>query len=266
LARAPVLALSLLVTVACGGQQAGGPPKGTVSSAPAPTNVDPETAGRISGRAVLKGVAPKNALIDMKSDPACLREATARPTEDEAFLIGQGGVIQNVFVYVKSGLDGLAFDAPAEAVVLEQRGCRYHPHVFGVRIGQPLEILNSDDTLHNARSIATLNQEFNVGEPARGSKTIRRFTAREVMVSFKCDVHAWMRAYAGVLDHPYFAVTGIDGGFELNNVPPGSYVIEAWHERMGTETVQVTLGPRGSQEISFVFKAIPPTSPAGPDS
>jgi plastocyanin len=171
-------------------------------------------------------------------------------------MVGGGGELQNVFVYVKDGLGDRTFTAPTGPVVLDQKGCRYHPHVFGIMVGQPMQILNSDPTLHNihATPAAGQNAEFNTGQPIQGMKTDHTFTKKEVMVPFKCDVHSWMNAYVGVLDHPYFATTGGDGAFALNKLPPGTYTIEAWHEKLGTQTQSVTIGPKESKEITFTFK------------
>ena len=130
-------------------------------------------------------------------------------------LPSQGGKLANVFVYIKSGLGKYAFDQPTDPVIISQKNCRYAPHVFGIRVGQPLTILNDDPTLHNIHALPKNNSEFNVGQPIQGMKMNETFTAPEVMVPFKCDVHGWMHAYAGVLDHPYFAVTAADGTFSL---------------------------------------------------
>ena len=126
--------------------------------------------------------------------------------------------------------------------------------MFGVRVGQPLEIVNSDPTLHNIHAMPKANQEFNNGQPIQGMKMTHTFTAKEVMVPFKCDVHGWMNAYVGVLDHPYFAVTGADGTFKLKGLPPGTYTIEAWHEKLGATTQSVTLGAKETKEVTFTFK------------
>jgi plastocyanin len=139
-------------------------------------------------------------------------------------------------------------------VKLDQKSCRYVPHVVGVRVTQPLEISNSDATLHNVHGMPDTNREFNFGQIMAGIKNTVSFTAPEVMVPFKCDVHSWMSAYIGVVSHPYFAVTDKAGTFELNTVPPGTYTIEAWHEKLGRQTQSVTLGEKDSKEISFTFK------------
>jgi hypothetical protein len=123
-----------------------------------------------------------------------------------------------------------------------------------MRVGQPLQVLNSDPTLHNIHAIPKNNQEFNTGQPIKGMKFEHTFTAKEVMVPFKCDVHGWMNAYAGVLDHPYSAVTANTGAFELKTLPPGTYVIEAWHEKLGAQTQSVTIGEKETKEVTFTFK------------
>jgi hypothetical protein len=243
------LACALAVSAAaCGG---GAPPADTATAGS--RGVDPVTAGHITGSVTLEGTAPANQPIRMNADPVCVREVKAAP-QQETFVVGAGGALANVFVYVKDGLGEYVFEAPAGAATLDQKGCRYVPHVFGIRVGQPLEIVNSDPTLHNIHAQPRSNREFNTGQPIQGMKTTHTFGAREVMVPFKCDVHGWMNAYAGVLDHPYFAVTDARGQFELNGLPPGSYTVEAWHERLGRATESVTLGANETKAVSFAFE------------
>ena len=216
--------------------------------------VDTTTAGTITGSAILVGPAPANELIRMNADPVCVREGKG-PQQQETFVVGSAGTLANVFVYVKGGLGNYLYDAPTQPATLDQRGCRYTPHVFGVRVGQPIEIINSDPTLHNIHAVPKANQEFNTGQPIQGMKMTHAFTAAEVMVPFKCDVHGWMNAYVGILQHPYFSVTGTDGKFELKPLPPGTYTVEAWHERLGTMTESVTLGQTETKNVMFHFKA-----------
>ena len=157
------------------------------------------------------------------------------------------------FVYVKEGLAGRKFPMPTQSITLDQHGCRYVPHVFGIQVGQTLEILNSDPTLHNIHATPKGNQEFNMGQPIQGMKFERKFSKPEIMVPFKCDVHGWMNAYVGVLEHPYFDTTGSDGKFDISTLPPGDYVIEAWHEKLGAQTQNVTIGEKETKEITFTF-------------
>jgi plastocyanin len=240
---------------ACGG---GSEPAGSsatpVATAPGAQKVDPATAGDINGTVVIEGTAPKNEPIKMAADPTCVKQAPG-PQLQEAYVVGADGKsLGNVFVYVKDGLGNYVYDPPS-AAVLDQKGCRYIPHVIGLRVGQRLEIVNSDPTLHNIHATPKVNSEFNTGQPMQGMKTDHTFTAKEVMVPFKCDVHGWMNAYAGVLDHPYFGITGPDGKVTLKGLPPGTYTVEAWHERLGAATESVTLGAKESKDVTFTFKA-----------
>ena len=241
--------------VACGGGQ---DTSSTQVSAPpsdaARQKVDTATAGTITGSAMLDGPAPANEPIRMNADPVCVREVKG-PQQQETFVVGTDRALANVFVYVKDGLGNYLYDPPTQPATLDQKGCRYLPHVFGVRVGQPIEIINSDPTLHNIHAVPKTNQEFNTGQPIQGMKMTHRFTATEVMVPFKCDVHGWMNAYVGVLDHPYYAVTSSDGKFEMKSLPPGTYTIEAWHERLGTMTESVTLGQVETKSVMFHFKS-----------
>jgi plastocyanin len=188
----------------------------------------------------------------MEADPFCVGQ-NPKGASFENFVVSDGG-LENVFVYVKDGLGNYAFDVPTEPVKLDQQGCRYHPHVLGIRAGQPLEISNSDETMHNVHAMPDANREFNLGQAVQHQVDRRTFTAREVMVPFKCDVHSWMRAFIGVMDHPYFAVTHEGGKFELKDLPAGTYTVEAWHEKLGTQTQKVTLGEKQAAEITFTFK------------
>jgi hypothetical protein len=251
------LSVALAVSVvACGG---GSKDTSSASSAPAGAaggqKVDAATAGEVKGGVTLDGTAPKNEPIKMNADPVCVKE-NPTPQSQETYMVGSDGKsLGDVFVYVKDGLGNYIYDPPTGPATIDQQGCRYHPHVFGMRVGQVLEIVNSDPTLHNIHALPKTNTEFNTGQPIQGMKTEHKFTAKEVMVPFKCDVHGWMNAYVGVLDHPYFAVSDADGKFDLKGVPPGTYTIEAWHEKLGTTTMSVTLAEKGTQEITFTFKA-----------
>jgi plastocyanin len=247
------LGLALAVTVvACGGGS-----KSTET--PAATaggggqKVDAATAGDINGVVSFDGTAPKNEAIKMNADPVCVK-ANPTPQTQETYEV-DNGKLANVFVYVKDGLGNYSFDPPSGSVTIDQMGCRYHPHVFGIRVGQELEIKNSDPTLHNIHALPMGNKEFNTGQPIQGMVTKHTFDNKEVMVPFKCDVHGWMNAYVGVVDNPYFAVTDKEGKFSLKGLPPGTYTIEAVHEKGGRQTAMVTLGAKETKEANFTFKA-----------
>jgi hypothetical protein len=237
---------------ACG---SGGSSSAVPAPAPGAVKIDPATVGDVTGSVVIEGTAPKNEPIKMAADPNCSKNASG-PQFQATYVVGPDGkTFGNVFVYVKDGLGNYVYDPPSGVATIDQKGCRYIPHVFGVRVGQKIEILNSDPTLHNIHATPKANREFNTGQPMQGMKTEQTFTAKEVMVPFKCDVHGWMNAYAGVLDHPFYAVTGEDGKFALKGLPPGTYTVEAWHERLGATTQSVTLGAKESKDVTFTFKA-----------
>jgi len=253
---AGALAVALVVSVAaCGGKKddLDAPDAGGAAATGNGPKVDPATAGNIEGVISFDGVAPKNEPIKMNADPVCVKE-NATPQTQETWEVADGK-LANVFVYVKSGLGNYSYDPPSGPVEINQMGCRYHPHVFGIRVGQELDIVNSDPTLHNIHALPKSNAEFNTGQPIQGMKTMHMFTTPEVMVPFKCDVHGWMNAYVGVVDNPYFAVTGADGKFSIKGLPPGTYTIEAWHEKGGTQTAQVTIGAKETKDANFTFKA-----------
>jgi plastocyanin len=239
---------ALLAATACSGTDGGKTDKSLVARGT--KKVDPATAATIAGTAVFEGTAPPNAVINMASDPAC----GSGPVTSESILVDNGG-LQNVFVFIKDDIGSqYAFDVPTEPVKLDQKGCRYVPHVLGLRATQPLEVVNSDNTLHNVHAMPETNREFNKGQPVPGMKNAVTFTAPEVLIPFKCDVHSWMHAYIGVVDHPYFAVSGSGGKFELKAIPPGTYTIEAVHEKLGRQTQTVTLGDKDAKTITFTFK------------
>lgn len=189
----------------------------------------------------------------MGTDAACVQGSGPNPVSD-AVLVGADGGLQNVFVHIKDGLDpDYGFDTPTEEVVLDQDGCMYRPRVLGIRVGQTLKVLNSDPTMHNVHALPMANLEFNKSTPVQGSSTTAVFTVPEVMVRFMCNVHGWMAAWVGVKEHPFFAVTGADGTFSMEGVPPGTYTVEAWHEVFGTQTMTVTIGDSQRQTADFTF-------------
>ena len=238
---------------ACGGGTSSQPEGGGTTPAPAPAAppAAPIGASSITGSVKLEGTPPEARVIRMTSDPLCMPEG---PTVSEVVLVGPGNGLQNVFVYVKDGLGDRTFTAPATPVVLDQRGCKYMPHVFGAQVGQPVKILNSDGTLHNVHAVPKENTEFNFGQPLKGMESTQTFTKSEIMVPFRCDVHGWMAAYGGIVPHPFFAVTKNDGTFEIKGLPAGTYTIETWHERFGLQTQTVTVDGTAAGKADFSYK------------
>ena len=214
-----------------------------------------QAGGTITGKVKFTGTAPRHPAIDLSEEAACKAKYKAAPTEENV-VAGAANALANVFVYVSAGVPaGQKFTAPTTPVVLDQDGCRYHPHVFGIMAGQPLEIRNSDPLLHNIKAVAKKNRGFNVSQPNAGMTKTVSFPASEVMVNLECNVHGWMHAFLGVRPDPFYAVTGPDGSFSIKGLPPGTYTIEAWHEKFGTQTATVTIAGTESKPANFTFAA-----------
>lgn len=207
----------------------------------------------ITGTVRYTGEPPTLPTIDMAADPSCA-EMHDEAVQAQALVLGDGGTMGNVFVQVKDSFAQGDYEVPSTPVVIDQEGCMYHPHVVGMMAGQPLQFLNSDGILHNVHGTPSDNREFNLGMP--GSLTHKSVTLNqpELYVPVKCDVHPWMSAYVGVMTHPYFEVTDDDGQFEIT-VPAGTYTIESWHERLGTQTQEVTVAAGESASVDFEFAA-----------
>jgi hypothetical protein len=240
-----VLALACSKGETPSGGQAAGPP--AVASNGAMGNAT------ITGEIKFVGKAPANPPIDMGEEPKCKAEYASTPRE-RVVVVNPNGTLADVFVYVKSGLPaGASYPSPPTPVVIDQKGCMYHPRVFGIMVGQPLEIENSDSLLHNIKAMGKQNRPFNISQPAAGMTANRVFTTPEVMLPFECNVHGWMHAYAGVLAHPFFSTTGADGTFTIKNLPAGTYTLEAWHDAFGAATATVTVRDNQTTLVALTF-------------
>ncbi len=207
----------------------------------------------LTGKAVFPGKS-SDEVIRMSADPVCAGTNGGKPVLRGELIANNGG-LANVFVYIKEGIrPGMYATAPPPPVELDQNGCLYSPHVIGLRTGQTLRIRNSDPTLHNIHALGKANPPFNVGMATRGQTVEKTFQKPEIMLRMKCDVHGWMGAYLGVLDHPFFAVTDANGGYTINGIPPGQYKLEAWHEKLGAREGMLTIPATGVvQAVNFDF-------------
>jgi plastocyanin len=209
----------------------------------------------VKGKATFKGVAPKLKAISMDADAVCAGKHTS-PVYPETSVIKADGSLKNVFVYVSKGLEGKTFPAPATPVELDQDGCVYSPHVFGILPGQQLKVVNGDATTHNVHALAETNEEFNVGQRAGQGPIIKTFAKPEVTVPIVCNQHPWMRAAAHVVSNPYFAVSDADGAFVLKGLPPGTYTITAIHEKYGSSSQTITVAAgKPVAPLTFTFSA-----------
>jgi hypothetical protein len=216
-------------------------------------HVDPSNAAKLRGEVRFEGTRPAPKRISMDAEKACA-DMHKSPVFDDQVLVGKSGGLANVFVYVKSGLDGKAFEPALQSVLIEQRGCQFIPRVVGLRAGQTLAVRNSDPVSHNIHPRAQNNRDWNQQQGPKEPDLERKFARAEVMIPVKCDVHAWMRSYIGVLDHPFFAVTDASGGFAIDGLPPGQYTIAAWHEVFGETTQNVSVQPGQTGTVKFVFR------------
>ena len=207
----------------------------------------------IAGTITLKGTPGKLRVIDMTADPLC-QEHNRKPRPD--WVITNQGRLANAFIYVKGEtLDTYQFEMPDSEIILNQRACYFEPHVFGLRVGQPLRIINGDPTHHNVHPTPKLNQEWNQTQAPYAPPMVKTFRRAEVMIPIKCNQHPWMKAYVGVMNHPYFAVSDGSGKFEIRGLPPGTYKLVVWHEIFGEQEIDVTLVPGESRSADFTFDA-----------
>jgi plastocyanin len=212
----------------------------------------PDSSSSLKGAVKFEGVAPKPSRIDMSADPLCAKAHTT-PVTTEEIVVGANGGLANVVVYVSDGITAGPSQPPQQAAVFEQKGCQYKPHVLAMQANQKLEIVNSDETTHNIHPTPTNNREWNMTQP-HGAPLEQTFARQEIAIPVKCNVHPWMRGYIAVFKHPYFAVTDKDGVFEVKDLPPGTYTITAWQEKLGTQTQKVTIGAGESKTLDFSFK------------
>lgn len=217
-----------------------------------PVAWDPALAtAEVRGRCVFVGEPPPPRTIAV--DDARCAELSGGSLPDESLVVGSEGALANVVVRVKGGLERWRFPGPSGAEKLDQQGCRFRPHVLAFQAGTPVVVHNSDACSHNVHGLPRRNSEFNFGQARAGSEEMIVLTVPEMGVRVKCDIHPWMTAFLCAVEHPFFAVSAADGAFRLPKLPPGEYVLEAWHERLGTRETTVRVEADGVAEARFEF-------------
>lgn len=237
--------LSTLIVVLCISSQ-------PVVKAGGPAASANKAAATLSGVVTFEGRSPKPTPINMAADPSCAKQHPTPVLSQDLVTDAKGG-LQNVIVFVAEGLSEQNFEPPSQPVVLDQKGCMYQPHVLAMQANQRIEVINHDPTSHNIHPLPANNREWNKSEPP-GFKAEETFPREEIAIPVKCNIHPWMRGYVAVFKHPYFAVTGKDGSFDLSGLPPGTYTIKVWHEKLGTSTQKITVAANETKTIDFVFK------------
>jgi plastocyanin len=245
-----LLAAVCLLLTACNKkeEQPSTPTADQPAAAPAATPIDPATAATVSGTVKFDGAAPKAAKIDMSQDPAC------KGMNEAENVVVDGGNLSNVFVYVKDGLGNRTFDVPKDPVVLDQQGCKYHPHVLGVMAGQTVQIKNDDQTTHNIHPTPKDNREWNESQPPSSPAIEKNFAREEIMLPVKCNQHPWMKMYINVVKSPFYAVTDKSGKYEIKGLPPGDYTIAFVQEKLGEQDQKVTVAAKESKTVDQSFK------------
>lgn len=209
--------------------------------------------GSVHGEIRFDGAVPPALPIDMSQDPACVLPGVPANV-GQAYQVNKGK-LQNVYVYVKHGMEKYRFPFPDEPEVLDQQGCRYIPHVLVLRTGQKLTVRNSDLAMHNVHPAPKQNAAWNISQAPKAEAIEKVFDKPEVMIPVTCNQHPWMKMYVNVSDHPFFAVTGEEGNFKISGLPAGEYTIAAVHERMGEKTMKVTVKEKATASADFTFSA-----------
>lgn len=207
----------------------------------------------VTGLVKFEGKPPARRPIDTRTDKYCKDMYAKNPLLTDSAEINENGEFAHIFVWIDNPPEK-DYPVPSEPVLLDQFGCRYTVPVFGMRVGQTLLVKNSDETTHNVRGFVRHGRVFNFGQPPGLKPRTRVFEVAELPLKIKCDVHGWMLSFCFVMDHPFFGVSGMDGRFEIENVPPGTYTLKAWHEKLGELEQEITVGDSNTAAADIVYR------------
>ncbi|MCB9883659.1 MAG: hypothetical protein H6834_17860 [Planctomycetes bacterium] len=223
-----------------GGGNGGGPNTSTKAGKP----IDAGKTGNATITVKYSGTTPEVSFFDTTGNADC-NAATGGQLAKELLVVNGNATVANALVYVSKGHEEWEVPAaPKDKVVLDQHNCRYNPHSVALRVGQQLDITNSDPFAHNVHGMPAKNKpEFNQQQGGKGQGTLTKsFRRPEVGLFVKCDVHSWMSAYVHVMDHPWFDITGETGTVTLKGLPEGKYTVSVWQEKQnGEKSVQIEI-------------------------
>jgi plastocyanin len=250
---AGIVVAALAATTGCRQREATKSEPAAEATKPA-VKLDPATLGSVAGTVKFRGKAPERLKIDMSMDPVCA--VMGGDNYAEQFVV-KDGKLANVYVYIKAGpAAAMGYVGPTPApVVMDQVGCRYTPHVIAVTRGGTVEFRNSDGTMHNIHTMSTVvgNETIDISQAPKGAPVTKQFREPEVMIPVRCNNHPWMNAFINVAPTQFFAVTGPDGRFVIDGLPAGTYTLAAVHEKLGEQTMQITVAPKQSTTAEFTF-------------
>lgn len=211
-------------------------------------------AAVISGKIAFEGEAPARKPLNFGAEKQCAIMHGDNMPMSEDLVVNPNQTLKWALVYIKEGVPASTAPAPSEAVEMNQKGCMFEPHAVVARAGQKVIFRNSDPLLHNVRSESKVEKPFNIAQPIQDMTTAKTFTQPEIGIKMRCDVHFWMASYVHVLDHPFHAITGDDGSFQIKDLPAGTYTVEVWHEKLGTETQSVTVAESDQKTVDFTMQ------------
>ena len=209
-------------------------------------------ASTLSGKVTFEGTPKKYRPIDMSAEPNCAKFYPSPPMP-EISVTGPQNTLKNVVVFISEGAPDENLAGGSPIIRLNQRGCRYTPHIVSAQAGQEVWVQNDDSVTHSVHPLAHANAEWNRSQPPGTPPIVIRYDNAE-FVRVKCELHSWMRGILAVFKNSHHTVTDDTGGFTLPDLPPGKYTVTAWHEVYGTQSRKIVVPSEDNNDLNFVFK------------